>query len=333
MAKADQIKKLISSFGRPDDFRAAAMKIIEDEHRKGHIPLASSLRRVLEANVNGSNPSAAPGSLSNVDLLTDPAREFFEVIEPQRSLREIVLTSEARSSIDRLIEEQKRSDELRRYRLPVRSKLLVYGPPGCGKTLTAEVIARELGMPLLVAKIDALISSLLGQTASNLRRMFEYAAKRPCVLFLDEFDALARTRSDSGEHNELRRVVNSLLGMIDCYQSRGVLVAATNLEGALDPAIWRRFDEVVGLSTPTKQEALALLELTFKNFPITFELEGVSGKLTEFSFAEIERIALDSIKTAVLKRRKSVTETDFAAALKSATRRTASATRERRHRS
>lgn len=322
MAKADQIKKLIASYGRPDEFRSAAMTIIDDAHRKGHAPLAASLKRVLEASVR---PAAAPSTsgLANLDIAGDPASELVDILEPTRGLTDIVLATEARNSFDRLIEEQKRADELRRHRLPVRSKLLFCGPPGCGKTLGAEVIARELDLPLLTARIDALISSLLGQTATNLRRLFEYASRRPCVLFLDEFDALARSRTDAGEHNELRRVVNSLLGMIERHQGRGVFIAATNLETSLDAAIWRRFDDVVAFEPPSSQEIKNLLDLLFKNFPVNFDVDASVGKLSGLSYAEIERVALDAVKTAVLKKRKSVTETDFAAALKGANRRTA----------
>ncbi len=327
MAKAEQIKKLIASYGRPDEFRSAAMTIIDDAHRKGHTPLAASLKRVLEASVRSGEP--ATSGLANLDVVADPAGELVDVLEPSRGLSDIVLASEARNSFDRLIEEQKRADELRRHRLPVRSKLLFCGPPGCGKTLGAEVIARELDLPLLTARIDALISSLLGQTATNLRRLFEYASRRPCVLFLDEFDALARSRTDAGEHNELRRVVNSLLGMIDRHRGRGVFIAATNLENSLDAAIWRRFDDVVTFDPPARGDIKGLLDLVFKNFPVNFDIEGSMAKLDGLSYAEIERVGLDAIKTAVLKKRKSVTETDFAAALKSATRRTSAQTSRR----
>jgi SpoVK/Ycf46/Vps4 family AAA+-type ATPase len=322
MAKTDQIKKLIASYGRPDEFRSAAMTIIDDAHRKGHIPMAASLKRVLDVSVRPGAEQSTTG-LANLDMVVDPAGELVDVLEPSRGLPEIVLATEARNSFDRLIEEQKHADDLRRHRLPVRSKLLFCGPPGCGKTLGAEVIARELDLPLLTARIDALISSLLGQTATNLRRLFEYASRRPCVLFLDEFDALARSRTDAGEHNELRRVVNSLLGMIDRYQGRGVFIAATNLESSLDSAIWRRFDDVVTFDPPSLEQIKGLLNLVFQNFPVNFNIDASVPKLNGLSYAEIERIALDAVKTAVLKKRKSVSETDFAAALKCASRRTA----------
>jgi SpoVK/Ycf46/Vps4 family AAA+-type ATPase len=106
------------------------------------------------------------------------------------------------------MEEFRGADLLRRHGLEIRSKLLFCGPPGCGKTLTAEVFAHELGLPLVIARLDAIISSFLGETATNIRKVFESAAGQPCVLFLDEFDGLARARADGSEHNELRRVVN-----------------------------------------------------------------------------------------------------------------------------
>ena len=319
MAKADQIKKLVASYGRPAEFRAATLKIIEEEHRIGHRPFAAALKKMLDAHVTDTPVNT--GGLAHIDQVTDPASELLDVTEPKRGLQDIVLNSEGRVSFERLIEEQRQGDELRRHRLPVRGKLLLCGPPGCGKTLSAEVIARELSLPLMTAKVDMLISSMLGQTAGNLRRMFEYAGRRPCVLFLDEFDAIARSRTDSGEHNELRRVVNSLLRMIDKYQTRGVLIAATNLEQSLDTAIWRRFDDVVHLGPPAHDEARKLLELIFKNFPVNFDVSGMVSKLTSLSYAEIERVAFEAIKTAVLKKHKAVSETDVAAALKAETRR------------
>lgn len=323
MAKAEQIKRLISSFGRPEDFRAAASKIIEEEHRKGHLPMAAALKRALDAHVRTELPGggAAPGTLISADRHADPALELVDATEPVRGLADIVLTAEARTVFDRLIEEQNRADELRRHRLPVRNKLLLCGPPGCGKTLSAEVIAKELGLPLLTARIDVLISSLLGQTATNLRRLFDYATRQPCVLFLDEFDALARSRTDSGEHNELRRVVNSLLGMIDRFKSRSVLIAATNLDSVVDHAVWRRFDDVVHFAQPTPDEITRLLGLLFKNYPVNFDIATAVPKLAGLSFADVERIAQDAIKTSILKRRKTVTETDVAAALKAEQRR------------
>jgi SpoVK/Ycf46/Vps4 family AAA+-type ATPase len=326
MAKTDNIKKLIGSYGKPDAFRSAALRIIEDVEKGRHPKLAISLRQALETTVR-PEPAAAPRSLATLSQLADPIDELLEVIEPQRGREQIVLSNESRGLIDGLIEEHRRGEELRRHHLALRSKVLFCGPPGCGKTLAAEVLARELSLPLYTAKLDVIISSFLGETASNLRKVFDVAARRPCVLFLDEFDALARDRTDSSEHNELRRVVNSLLLFIDRFKGRGLVVAATNLECTLDAAVWRRFDEVVVFDPPVEAEIIALLTLRLRNFPVNFELSKEAPKLKGLSFAEIERICSDAIKSAVMKRRKGVSETEFAMSLKSELRRKATARR------
>jgi SpoVK/Ycf46/Vps4 family AAA+-type ATPase len=182
-------------------------------------------------------------------------------------------------------------------------------------------------LPLYAARIDVIISSFLGETASNLRRLFDFAARKPCVLFIDEFDALARTRTDAAEHNELRRVVNSLLLMIERFRGPGLVVAATNLPQFLDEALWRRFDDVLSFELPTEREIALLLERQFANFPAHFELAAFTSKLTGMSYADVERICIDAIKKAVLKKRRSVSETEFASALRGETRRKGLASR------
>jgi SpoVK/Ycf46/Vps4 family AAA+-type ATPase len=326
MAKTDDIRRLIGSYGKPEDFRSAALRIIADVEKGRNPKLAIPLRQALDAHVR-SETSLPSRSLAALSQLADPADELLEANEPQRGRDQIVLSPEGRSLIDGLIEEHRRGEELRRHHLPLRSKVLFCGPPGCGKTLAAEVVARELSLPLYTAKLDVIISSFLGETASNLRKVFDVASRRPSVLFLDEFDALARDRADAAEHNELRRVVNSLLLFIDRFKGRGLVVAATNLEGSLDSAVWRRFDEVVVLDLPGETEIAELLKLRFRNFPVNFELTKEATKLKGLSFAEIERVCFDAIKGAVMKRRKGVSETEFAAALKSAFRRKTTARR------
>jgi len=326
MAKGDDIKKLISSYGRPEAFRSAALRLIEDHEKRNNNKMASALRKTLEANVR-VEPQPAPRSLAALSQLADPIDELLDGIEPQRGQDQIVLASDARTLLDALLEEQRRAEELRRHNLPIRSKVLFCGPPGCGKTLAAEVLALELGLPLYTAKLDVIISSFLGETASNLRKLFDAAGRRPCVLFLDEFDALARSRSDNSEHNELRRVVNSLLLFIDRFKGRGLLVAATNLEGALDAAVWRRFDEIIFFDVPGEREIAELLALRFRNFPVNFDLGREAGKLKGMSYSEVERVCYDAIKSAVLKKRKVVSETEFAAAMRAETRRKSTAKR------
>lgn len=321
MAKAEHIKKLIASFGRTQDFRTAALRIIDDAQQQGKKPFAESLRKILDANVRPGYQTPSQSGLTTVANQTDLAADLLEPIEITRGLSDIVLNPDTRFLVESIIEERRRSEELRRHRLPVSTRLLFVGPPGCGKTMCAEVVARELILPLYSARIDVIISSFLGETASNLRRLFEFATRRPCVLFFDEFDALARTRADAAEHNELRRVVNSLLLMMERFKGPGIVIGATNLPQFLDEALWRRFDEVVLFEAPGEREVAQLLARLFANFPANFDVTISINKLIGMSYADIERVCIDSIKKAVLKKRKSVSETEFAAALRQEARR------------
>jgi SpoVK/Ycf46/Vps4 family AAA+-type ATPase len=327
MAKADHIKKLVASFGRNQEFRAAALRIIDDAANQGKKPFADSLRRILDATVRPDYKASGQPGLTTLASQIDPATDLVDEIATSRGLNDIVLNTDTRLLIDGIIEERRRAEELRRHRLPESTRLLFSGPPGCGKTLCAEVLGRELNLPLYSARIDVIISSFLGETASNLRRLFDFAARRPCILFLDELDALARARADVAEHNELRRVVNSLLLMIERFKGPGLVIAATNLPQFLDEALWRRFDDIVSFDLPTEREIALLLARQFANFPTHFDLATPATKLLGMSYADIERICVDAIKRAVLKKRKSVSETEFAAALRQEARRKSLASR------
>jgi SpoVK/Ycf46/Vps4 family AAA+-type ATPase len=321
MAKAEHIKKLVASFGRTHEFRAAALRIIDDAQQHGQKPFAESLRKILDANVApGYHVTAQPG-LTALAAHIDPAADLLDTVDATRGLSDIMLNPETRSLIEGIVEERRRSEELRRHRLPLSTRLLFAGPPGCGKSMCAEVVARELSLPLYTARIDLIISSFLGETASNLRRLFEVAMRKPSVLFLDEVDALARTRADSTEHNELRRVVNSLLLMIERYKGPGLIIAASNLPQVLDEALWRRFDDIILFEPPGEREIAQMLARQFANFPVNFDVTTSICKLSGMSYADIERICVDGIKKAVLKKRKTVSETEFASALRQETRR------------
>jgi SpoVK/Ycf46/Vps4 family AAA+-type ATPase len=324
MARGELMKKLLASYGRDEEFRAVAEQIITEEEKKNNRVLANSLRRTLEA---GRSRPAAPKALAPLLPFPEAAADFVERIEPQHTKADIILNATNTRVLLGLVNEFRRADDVRRHGLPVRSKLLFCGPPGCGKTFCAEIFAAELGLPLFVVKLDRLISSYLGETASNVRKIFEFARKQPCVLFFDEFDALARARDDGGEHNELRRVVNSLLLFIDRMRPKGFLIAATNLDQSLDLAVWRRFDEVVWFEKPDTKMIDRYLRLKFKNVATAFDPTGHSSKLEGYSYAEIERICVQAIKTMVIERRKQVLERDFICAIEDENRRRAGTAR------
>jgi uncharacterized protein Usg len=137
--------------------------------------------------------------------------------------------------------------------IPTSLNLLLYGPPGTGKSRLARHIARELHLELFVARLDGLISSFLGSTAKNIRALFDFASKTPCILFLDEFDAIAKLRGDSQELGELKRVVNSFIQNLDALGAQTIVIAATNHHELLDSAIWRRFSYRLALDYPTAE--------------------------------------------------------------------------------
>lgn len=277
-----------------------------------------------------SHSASQPGPSARPKKLPDPLKEktpaprlgvapksrfgdtdLLEIVEPKRSPHDLVLDQNNFRLLTEIVQEVRNGQDLRRYGLQPRSKVLFCGPPGCGKTLCAEVLAFELKLPLFVARLDGIITTYLGETASNLRRVFDAALQSPSVLFLDEFDALARTRTEAIEHNEIRRVVNSLLTMIEKYSGRGLLIAATNLEETIDRAAWRRFDEVLLFKLPTVAQIRRLLTLKTRNYPIDFNATSYAASLDGMSFAEIERICLNAIKRSILDRTKTVTASGF----------------------
>ncbi len=201
--------------------------------------------------------------------MISPAQTAFAPVDPESRSSFIdesksvldkppVLNSLAFAEINRFIQLQHHADLFVREGIPTPRSLLLYGPPGCGKSTTAQFVAHELGLPLLTVRLDAVMSSFLGTTAKNLRIVFEHAARRAAVLFLDEFDALAKMRDDSNEIGEIKRLVNSLIQNLDAFP-RLYVIAATNHEHLLDPAIWRRFDFVVHLQLPSSDERMILL--------------------------------------------------------------------------
>lgn len=213
-----------------------------------------------------------------------------------------MLPKPAIQSCQELIAEHMRADILRSHGLEPRNKLLLIGPPGNGKTSLAEALAEALILPLLTARYESLVGAYLGETASRLNKLFDYAKTRQCVLFFDEFETLGKERGDQHETGEIKRVVSSLLLQIDALPSYVVVVAATNHETLLDRAAWRRFQLRLNLPKPTRSD----LEFWFKRFErrsdFSFGLEPstLAKKLYGRSFAEAEEFALSVYRQYIL---------------------------------
>jgi SpoVK/Ycf46/Vps4 family AAA+-type ATPase len=232
-----------------------------------------------------------------------------EVRQPERTRDEIVLSAELQRKLDRIESEYRARDTLARHGLAVKSRILFVGPPGCGKTLCAEILAADLGMTLLYARFDGIVSSYLGETASNLRRLFAYAQQAAGVLFFDEFDALGKRREDPNEVGELKRVVSSFLQLLDSYPRENLVVAATNHEGLLDEALWRRFDEILFFGKPTVGQLVALMTLRLRHMrKRDANLTALANEMFGFTFADAERVCFEAAKTMYLAGRKELTQ-------------------------
>jgi SpoVK/Ycf46/Vps4 family AAA+-type ATPase len=225
---------------------------------EGDASTASRLRQLLEETEHELRPAL---SGTNRALPVDNESRF-SLIEhvALKAIRDpsVVLTEPQSRLLNEFLSVAKSHAQLEAEGISTALSLLLYGPPGCGKTLVARTVARELGLDLYIARLDGLISSFLGSTSKNIRALFDFASRTPCVLFLDEFDAIAKLRSDQQELGELKRVVNSFIQNLDNLDTHSIVLAATNHEGLLDSAVWRRFSYRLELSYPDAGQRLQL---------------------------------------------------------------------------
>lgn len=305
MANGKLLRQLIKSGlqGDINNFRAASEAVIAEERDKKHHLLANDLEKLLYGT---QSDQAIPANhlklASNMPSNKDSGLSLLELRSTVREQQDVVLSDVAQSALDEIILEHSRADLLRSYGLRPAQKLIFFGPPGCGKTLTAEVLANALSLPLLVIRLDSVISSFLGETASNLRKVFDYIAEYPCVALFDEFDALAKDRGDSADHGELKRSVNAVLQMIDSYRGNSILIATTNYESLLDKAVWRRFDEAVQFDMPNLEQIKRLLSIKLSGVRRQFDPSDakIATLFKGMSHADIERVLRRAIKEMIL---------------------------------
>ncbi|REL24692.1 ATP-binding protein [Rhodohalobacter sp. SW132] len=309
MASGNQLKALIKSYKEGDDsrFYATAMQIAASEAKKGNKNLATQLRDLIDeakknTNIESSRyavPIARPqGELS----------ELLEVFYPDTRIDDMVLHEETKNSLSKIINEQKEKRKLIKYGLQPSRKLLLVGPPGCGKTMSAQAIAGELKIPIFVVRLDGLITKFMGESIAKLRLIFDAMKENRGVYLFDEFDSIGTTRGFSNDVGEIKRVLNSFLLNIENDTSESIIIAATNFREVLDRALFRRFDDIVNFKMPEKKQILETTKRHLKNVSLDkgFNFDEVANQSIGLSYADIVRSCNDAIKSMLMDNSKSL---------------------------
>jgi SpoVK/Ycf46/Vps4 family AAA+-type ATPase len=321
--KAEILRRLLESHVAGDDqgFRKAALQLAATEGDAGHTRIADELRAII---ARMPVTSHARTSVAAVDI-AQPRGDLAGLLTGgyrQERLKDIILPTGAHQRLERLLREHSHRENLEAWGVGSSRKLLFHGPPGCGKTLAASVIAGELGMPLMTVRFDGLFSRYLGATAGHLKVIFDEMPRRPAVYLFDEFDAVGKSRGDSHEVGEIRRVVTSFLQLMDADQSGSIIIAATNFEELLDRAVFRRFDVLIRFTLPTVEQLDRLIRLRLRMFVLSPRVVQAAARAAGgLSFADAARACDDAIRTMVLEDRVELAEDDLTRAFAVATAR------------
>lgn len=284
---------------RPEDAQKLLHRIAKRDSDDEQ--LSASLINLLRKQPTRSSPLRRNPDVA-IPVDTDSRFQLLRIEEEPFLPHEPVYQKSVHSILGRLVEERKNLSRLSEAGLEPTKTALFTGPPGVGKTLAARWLARELGCPLLILDLSAVMSSYLGRTGSNLRHVLDYAKSIDCVLLLDELDAIAKRRDDASEIGELKRLVTVLLQQLDDWPSAGLLLAATNHSELLDPAVWRRFEEAIDFALPGREAAKNFISEILKYIEPESKVwaEALAISMAEQSFNDIERSLNTARRTAAL---------------------------------
>lgn len=320
MATADQVKALIRSHAEGDDarFYAIAMQVAAQAARNGHGKFAQELRELVDQ-VKASATATPPTRGTKPVPLAQPRGELAGLVTvgyPKTRVSDMALSDALRSRLDRVLIEQRERDRLREHGFSPMRKLLLVGPPGTGKTMTAAALSGELGVPLFSIQLDGLITKYMGETAAKLRVIFDAIQSIRGVYFFDEFDALGGERGTTNDVGESRRVLNSFLQFLEQDESDSLVLAATNHVGLLDRALFRRFDAVLEYTLPTADIAIRVIRGRLALLDTANVDWSAASKAAEgLSHAEIAMACEQSAKNAILDHTTSVRDAELVAAL------------------
>ncbi len=302
MATADQLKALLKSYADGDDdrFLAVSMQVASHAAHKGQGKLAQELRALIDQaklrhstlKVHGPLPIAkATGELAGLLSASFPKVRFSEM----------VLAPSTKEQLSQIVLEYRQQQKLRAHGLSARRKLMLVGPPGSGKTMTASALAGELNVPLLAIQLHAVITKFMGETAAKLHLIFDAMQRTRGVYLFDEFDAIGGSRNQPNDVGEMRRVLNSFLQFLEQDDSDSVIIAATNHVGKLDSALFRRFDDVVIYEFPSPDLATKLIKNRLGLFGVDNLGWGQILSAAEgLSYAELSRACDDAARKAIL---------------------------------
>lgn len=300
MKYTEAIDLIRAHYVSEEEFHNVVERIIKTEEKAGKEISANKIRATFNCYSGKKRDGYTVKPLHNLSALNKSNNNMVEIRQSDITLKDVIAPAEIISRISESVVEFKNRDELNKYGLEVSNKILLSGPPGVGKTWIAMAIAGELNLDLVFVRWDSLISSYLGSTGINIRKVFEVASREPVVLFLDEFDATGKERGGNGQEvGEMSRVVINLLQNIDMFPPESFLIAATNHGHLLDTAIWRRFT-VVNMDLPGENERKYMVSYYSKGLPITINVNEWAKNTHGKSGAEIKSMIHKEAKQYIL---------------------------------